>query len=83
MSEDRATNAHQADHQRLESITAQLPAAIWTTDRQLCFTNSLGGVLPRLNLQSNQVVGKTLYEFFQTEERSLSGNCRTPSRLAR
>jgi PAS domain S-box-containing protein len=43
-----------------------MPAVLWTTDTELRFTSSLGMGLSTLGLQSNQVVGLTLYDYFQT-----------------
>ncbi|MCZ6681002.1 MAG: response regulator [Candidatus Poribacteria bacterium] len=52
----------------LQLTMAQMPAVLWTTDTQLRFTSSVGAGLSALNLQPNQVVGQTLYEFFQTRD---------------
>jgi len=51
---------------RLRLLTSQMPAILWTTDTELRFTSSLGMGLTALALQANEVVGKTLFEFFQT-----------------
>ncbi|MGH7599275.1 MAG: histidine kinase dimerization/phosphoacceptor domain -containing protein, partial [bacterium] len=51
---------------RLRLMTNQMPAVLWTTDTELRFTSSLGMGLSTLGLQSNQVVGLTLYDYFQT-----------------
>ncbi len=52
---------------RLRLLTSQMPAILWTTDTELRFTSSLGMGLAALALQANDVVGKTLFEYFQTE----------------
>jgi hypothetical protein len=52
-------------------VLAELPAIIWSTDSELRFTCSLGAGLSALNPEHGQVVGRTLYEFFQTDDRSL------------
>ncbi|MGC1936617.1 MAG: ATP-binding protein, partial [Candidatus Acidiferrales bacterium] len=44
---------------------------LWTTDRDLRFTSSVGAGLMRLGLKPQEVVGKTLYEFFRTDDRTL------------
>jgi PAS domain-containing protein len=49
-------------------LVDQLPAVFWTTDADLRFTSSLGAGLARLGLGPNQVVGMTLFEFFETED---------------
>ncbi len=51
---------------RLRLMTNQMPAVMWTTDAELRFTSSLGMGLSVLGLQPNQVVGMTLYDYFQT-----------------
>lgn len=53
---------------RLRVLTEKMPAVLWTTDVTLTFTSSLGAGLQALNLQPNQVVGMTLYEYFQTDD---------------
>ena len=53
---------------RLRLLTEQVPAILWTTDEALRFTSSLGKSLGSLGLQPNQMVGATLFEFFQTED---------------
>ena len=51
---------------RLRLLTGRMPAILWTTDTELRFTSSLGMGLTALALNANEVVGKTLFEFFQT-----------------
>jgi PAS domain S-box-containing protein len=51
---------------RLRVLVEQMPAVLWSTDRDLRFTSSLGGGLAALGLAPGQVVGMTLYEFFGT-----------------
>jgi PAS domain S-box-containing protein len=47
---------------------AQLPAIVWTTDADLRFTASAGGGLGTLALAAGEVVGRTLGEFFETDD---------------
>jgi len=54
---------------RLRVVVDQVPAVLWSVDRQLRFTLSIGGALPGLGLRPNQVVGRTVFEYFQTEDR--------------
>lgn len=42
---------------RLELIFAQLPAIVWTTDRDLCFTFSAGAALAALGVTSERLLG--------------------------
>jgi len=53
---------------RLRRLVNQVPAILWTTDRELKFTSSVGAGLAGLNLVPGQVVGMSLAEFFQTED---------------
>jgi PAS domain-containing protein len=52
----------------IRTLVDQFPAAFWTTDAELRFTSSLGAGLAGLGLGPNQLVGTTLFEFFETED---------------
>ncbi|HVA38184.1 MAG TPA: EAL domain-containing protein [Candidatus Dormibacteraeota bacterium] len=54
--------------ERASIVLSQLPAIMWTTDRELRFTSSRGSALEELGLAPDEVTGRTLYEFFQTED---------------
>ncbi len=58
--------ALRASEERLRLLVEQLPAVVWTTDRELRFTTSQGAGLADLGLRPNQVVGLSLSEYFQT-----------------
>ncbi len=47
----------------LRVLVNQVPAVLWTTDRQLRFTSSKGSGLKELGLQPDQVIGASLSEF--------------------
>jgi len=53
---------------RLRLMVEQVPAVLWTTDVDLRFTSSAGAGLTGLDLQPDQVVGMSLFEFFETED---------------
>jgi len=53
---------------RLRLMVRQIPAIIWTTDNELRFTSSVGAGLGSLNLRPDEVVGKTLYDYFGTND---------------
>jgi PAS domain S-box-containing protein len=53
---------------RLQLLMEQTPAVLWTTDRELRFTSSVGAGLRALGLSPHRVVGMTLQEYFQTED---------------
>lgn len=63
-----AENALRESEAKLRLTLEQMPAVIWTTDTRLRFTSSLGAGLAALNLRPNQVVGMTLFEYFQTDD---------------
>lgn len=56
---------------RLRLLLQQIPAILWTTDDKLRFTSSTGSGLASLNLRANEVVGKTLFEFFGSKEEQI------------
>ncbi len=53
---------------RLRLMVSQLPAVVWTVDRDLRFTSSAGAGLKALGLGPGEVVGMTLYEYFNTQD---------------
>jgi two-component system, cell cycle sensor histidine kinase and response regulator CckA len=66
----RAETALRDSEARLRVLIEQLPAILWTTDTELRFTSSVGAGLARLALKPNEAVGLSLYEFFQTDDRT-------------
>lgn len=65
----QALEQQRRSDERLRLVTDQLPAILWTTDRQLRFTSSIGTGLLALALEPNQVLGRTLYDYFGTTDR--------------
>jgi PAS domain S-box-containing protein len=55
---------------RLRLLMEQMPAVLWTTDTKLRLTSLLGGGLADLDLLPNPATGKTLSEFFQTDDQN-------------
>ena len=53
---------------RQKALLDQLPAVLWTTDRDLRFTLGQGTGLGALNLRPNQIAGTSLFEYFQTDD---------------
>ncbi len=53
---------------RLRILVEQMPAVMWSTDLDLRFTSSVGSALAHLGLKPDEAVGKTLYEYFQTDD---------------
>ena len=56
---------------RLRVIIEQLPSVLWTVDTELRITSALGAGLTRLKLKPNQLLGKTLFDYFETSDQSL------------
>ena len=52
----------------LRVLIEQLPAVLWTVDRDLRFTSALGAGLTRLGLKPNQIVGMSLTDYFETSD---------------
>jgi PAS domain S-box-containing protein len=62
-----APGAARPDPQALiRLLTEQAPAVLWTTDRELRFTSSMGAALRHLGLKTGQTVGDSLYDYFGT-----------------
>lgn len=55
-------------HESLQLIFDNVGSIIWTVDKNLRFTSSYGSGLSKLNLKHNEIVGKTLYEYFNTKD---------------
>jgi PAS domain S-box-containing protein len=53
---------------RLRLMVSQLPALVWSVDRELRFTSSAGAGLKVLGLAPGQAVGMTLFEYFQSRD---------------
>lgn len=51
---------------RFQEVLSHVPAIIWTTDRALEITSALGAGLQFLNLDPQEIVGKTLAEYFSS-----------------
>lgn len=53
-----------------ERLLREIPGVVWTTNCQLEFTSCYGAGLAALQLDNHSLIGRTLYEFFQTNDRS-------------
>lgn len=53
---------------RLRVLIEQLPAVLWTVDKDLRFTSALGAGLARLNLKPNELVGIGLADYLETSD---------------
>jgi PAS domain S-box-containing protein len=57
--------------EQLRLLTQQIPALLWSTDENLNFTIMLGSGLSALNLKPNQLVGRSLFDFFKCQDPSV------------
>lgn len=57
----------QESEQRFRVLSEQLPALLWTTDRELRFTSSRGRGLPSKQTTPDQIVGQTVATFLGTK----------------
>src|SRR5579863_3855332 len=64
----RAEEKIRESEARLRVLVEQLPAALWTVDKNLCFTSAVGAGLARLGLKPNQIVGVSLLDYFETSD---------------
>lgn len=53
---------------RLRLLIEQLPAVLWTVDKDMRFTSALGAGLARLSLKPNELVGMKLADYLQTSD---------------
>ena len=53
---------------RLGVMIERMPAVLWTTDKELRFTSSMGAGLDALGLKPNQLIGLSIFEYFQTDD---------------
>ncbi|WP_455202593.1 PAS domain S-box protein [Kaarinaea lacus] len=69
----KVQDALRASEERLRLLVGQADFILWSVDKDLKFTSSLGGGLHEIGLQPNQVVkaGMDLFEFFQTDSPEL------------
>lgn len=66
MSSTRTGRAAGSESQRL--LLEQMPAVVWTTDRELIFTSSTGAGLEDLGLEVGEVVGTSVRDFVRGRE---------------
>lgn len=67
----QAQDALHDSEARQRLVIDQVPAVLWSTDRDLRFTMLVGAGLKALNLTPEEVVGKDLFAYFQTEDAEL------------
>ncbi len=65
---DRSQIERHEGRTRLGMMIEKVPAILWTTDKDLRFTSSVGAALESLGLRTNQAVGVSLTDFFRTND---------------
>ncbi len=65
---ERAPAVPGAAELRLRLMLEASPTIAWTLDRDLRFTSSVGAGLAALGLKADEVVGRSLFEFFGTDD---------------
>ncbi|MGA8034506.1 MAG: CHASE4 domain-containing protein [Candidatus Acidiferrales bacterium] len=53
---------------RLSVMIERMPAVLWTTDKELRFTSSMGAGLDALGLKPGEIAGVRLFDYFQTDD---------------
>jgi PAS domain S-box-containing protein len=53
---------------RLSVMMDKMPAVLWTTDTELRFTSGMGAGLEALGLRAHEMEGKSLFEYFRTDD---------------
>ncbi len=59
-----AVDAAPSGEARFSILAGQLPGVLWTVDRELRFTSSMGAGLAAIGLARDEIVGRTIAEFF-------------------
>jgi len=55
---------------RLRVLVEQLPAVLWTVDRNLRFTSALGAGFTRLKIKADALLGTSLLDYFETSDQT-------------
>ena len=55
---------------RLRVLVEQLPAVLWTVDRDLRFASALGAGFARLKIKPDEIVGMSLLDYFETTDQT-------------
>ena len=65
---ERADLASRERELRLRMLLEQLPAMLWTTDKDLVITSSAGSGLKAIGLEQGQLVGVSLFEYLKSDD---------------
>jgi|GEM_PF-3524126 len=56
------------EEERLHLLLSEMPAILWTTDRDMKITMQVGAALANLGLRPNQYNGVSMYDYLQTRD---------------
>jgi diguanylate cyclase (GGDEF)-like protein/PAS domain S-box-containing protein len=56
------------DHALLRNVLHQMPAALWTTDRDLRITSNWGSGMHFANVKPGELVGRSIYDFLKLQD---------------
>jgi PAS domain S-box-containing protein len=65
---ERVQKARHEERTRLAVMIENMPAIIWTTDADLRFTYHTGAALETLGFHADEALGKTVFQYFGTED---------------
>jgi len=65
---ERVQKARHEERTRLAVMIENMPAIIWTTDSDLRFTYHTGAALETLGFRADEALGKTVFQYFGTED---------------
>jgi PAS domain S-box-containing protein len=65
---ERVQKARHEERTRLAIMIENMPAIIWTTDADFRFTYHTGSALEPLGFRAEEALGKTLFQYFGTED---------------
>jgi PAS domain S-box-containing protein len=65
---ERVEKARHEERTRLGVLIEKMPTVIWTTDADLRFTYHTGAALEAIGLRPEDALGKTLFQYFGTED---------------
>ncbi len=65
---EEAGHALQEKEDTLQLVASQMPAVVWSTDRDLTITSQMGAALGAMGQRPGQSVGITLFQYFNTRD---------------
>ncbi|MGB8673892.1 MAG: CHASE4 domain-containing protein [Candidatus Acidiferrales bacterium] len=65
---ERSQRERREGRTRLALMIERMPAVLWTTDTELRFTSGMGAGLEVLGVRPEEMTGKSLFEYFRTDD---------------